>query len=489
MPSKNMLRKGKRRQSVKVEYRAARDAAEAAEKQELAAAEAALYGEELPAPVVKPIPNTAVPDKRTRGYQKSGRRQQRTTAVAEKPIPPSEMDEDDELILPDDPSTLPASTLRTWTTGPEAREYRLDSYLAQALPQISRARAQLLIDHGQVRVNGIVGKTKQKLHGGEKIAVDGNPEPAPLKATPEDIPLSIVYEDRHLAVIDKPAGMMVHAGSGLNDDARSSGTLVNALLFHFKDQLSDVGGALRPGIVHRLDKQTSGLIMVAKSDVAHRALAAMFSERSLEKRYLALVHRHIKSDRGLIDLPIARDRVRRTRMTTRVPNNYMTTASHGSPSLRHPDEPEPSTQRRTNDPRPARSHYTVLERLHTAAGDFTLVDVKIETGRTHQIRVHMQALGHPVVGDTLYGAPARLPGLAEDAAAKDGPTLLRNFLHAAHLSLGHPITGKPLELEAALPPELASLLERLRAMQLPAGTAVPAKPGKSASAKPVKTKG
>ena len=472
MPSKNMLPKGKRRQSVKADYRVARDVVTDAERQELAAAEAALYGEvvETPKPIV---PNTMVKDRPKRagkgGFQKSGRRQIGNIEAAPL-LPPSEMDEDDDLIVPD-PAALPLGARKSWIAEREARGYRVDQYLTKVLPGISRARAQLLIDHGQVRINDIVVKSKQKMNGGETVVVEGEPTPTPLRATPEDIPLSIIFEDRHMAVIDKPAGMMVHAGSGLTDDVRNNGTLVNALLFHFKDQLSDVGGPLRPGIVHRLDKQTSGLIMVAKSDQSHRALAEMFSERTLEKRYLALVHRHVKSDRGLIDLPIARDRVRRTRMTTRVANIYMTTASHGAPSLRHPDEPEPSTRRRANDPRPARTHYTVLERLHTTAGDFTLLDLKIETGRTHQIRVHMQSLGHPVVGDTLYGAPARIPGIAPAVApveGKEGPTLRRNFLHAAHLRLQHPITAKPLDLSAPLPPELAELLDKLRALEIPA---------------------
>jgi 23S rRNA pseudouridine1911/1915/1917 synthase len=464
-----MLKKGKRRQSVKAEYRVARDEAEAAEAAELAATEARIYGEALEA--AKPaVPNTMVPDKPARGYQKSGKRQQRTVIDAPS-LTPSVMDEDDELVLPEfAPLTeIPSALRRAWIAGDDAHGKRLDLYLSRALPEISRARAQLLIDHNQVRVNGVPAKAKYKMHGGESIVVEGEPTPTPLRATPEDIPLNIVYEDKHMAVIDKPAGMMVHAGSGLTDDARSSGTLVNALLFHFKDKLSDVGGALRPGIVHRLDKQTSGLIMVAKSDAAHRGLAEMFSERSLEKRYIALVHRAVKSERGLIDLPIARDRVRRTRMTTRVPNQYMTTASHGSPSLRHPDEPEVRTTRRPNDPRPARTHYTVLERLHTTAGDFTLLDLKIETGRTHQIRVHMQSLGHPVVGDTLYGAPAKIAGLDSNAG---GVTLPRNFLHAAHLRLTHPITGKDLDLEAPLPTELTDLLDRLRALEI---TAAPTK--------------
>ena len=456
MPSKNMLRKGKRRQSVKAEYRVTRDAVNEVATAELAAAEAELYGETPPvtvSPVTRVIAAGPKPEKR--GYQKSGRRQQRT---ASEPAPDSSatMDEDDELLVAG-PEAMPVGGRRTWVADATARGLRLDAYLAKALPEISRARAQLLIEHGQVRVGDTVGRAKGKLQGGETIVVEGEPQPAPLKATPEDIPLDVVFEDRHMAVINKPAGMMVHAGSGLNDDARSSGTLVNALLFYFKEQLSALGGPLRPGIVHRLDKQTSGLIMVAKTDAAHGALAGMFAERALEKRYIALVHRHVKSDRGLIDLPIARDRVRRTRMTTRVNTSYLTTASHGTPAQRHPDEPEPSTQRRPNDPRPARTHYTVLERLHTPAGDFTLLDLRIETGRTHQIRVHMQSLGHPVVGDTLYGAPARIAGLPEGAAM-----LPRNFLHAAHLRLQHPVTGKPLDLDAPLPPELVALLEQLR---------------------------
>ena len=298
MPSKNMLRKGKRRVSVKADYRNARDKGNDAAAQELQAAEAALYGQPVPA-AAPSVPDTAVPDKPQRGYQKSGRRAQRTTEAPV--IAPSEMDDDDDLVLPK-PSELPDGVRKSWTADPGARGQRLDLHLAKMLPQISRALAQLLIEHGQVRVNGVVGKTKGKLNGGESIVVEGEPRPAPLRATPEDIPLNVVYEDRHLAVIDKPAGMMVHAGSGLSDDARSSGTLVNALLFYLKDQLSEVGGPLRPGIVHRLDKQTSGLILVAKSDASHRALADMFSDRSLEKRYIALVHRAVKSDRGLIDL-------------------------------------------------------------------------------------------------------------------------------------------------------------------------------------------
>ena len=269
--------------------------------------------------------------------------------------------------------------VRSFAAEAAAAGMRLDAYLAKAIPEISRARVVLLIDGGQVTVDEKPGKAKQKLKGGEWIEIEGDPRPAPLHATPEDIPLTMVYEDDDLAVVDKPAGMMVHAGSGGEEHNR--GTLVNALLHHFGsgdgvEGLSEVGGALRPGIVHRLDKQTSGLIVVAKNDVTHRELGEMFSERSLRKTYIALVHGEVKGEEGTIQLPISRDLVRRIRMTTKRAGG-----------------------------RSAVSHWKVLERVSGAYGKFTLLEVRIETGRTHQIRVHMQAMGHPVVGDFLYGAP------------------------------------------------------------------------------------
>ena len=445
-----MLPKGKRRQSVKAEYRKQREAATNLAEQEREQELARIYG----------------------GGSGSGGAAESTPAAAKGtnsagPAPEASADPlDDEVgimiaLAEAVPQAAEEDAVRKLEADVPEGETRLDQYLARVLSDVSRARVQLLIEHGQVRVNGMVGRAKQKLRGGETIEVHGQPRPAPLRAVAEDIPLDIVYEDRDLAVINKPAGMMVHAGSGASDTARNRGTLVNALLHHFRDGLSDVGGPLRPGIVHRLDKETSGLILVAKNDRAHRALAEMFSSRSLEKRYIALVHRQVRKDTGTIDLPIARDRVRRTRMTTRVSQSWITTASHGSPGLRHPDEPEPRPERRSQEARAARTNYTVLERLETPAGEFTLLDVHIETGRTHQIRVHMQALGHPVVGDTLYGAPARIPGMEPEQTG--APTLQRNFLHAAHLALDHPITGKPMEFDAPLPPELESLLDRLRA--------------------------
>jgi 23S rRNA pseudouridine1911/1915/1917 synthase len=331
--------------------------------------------------------------------------------------------------------------VRSFPADPAAAGHRLDQYLAQCLPDISRARVQLLIESGQVRVDGKPTKAKNKLSGGEIIEIEGEPQPAPLHAIPEDIPLDILFEDKYLAVVNKPAGMMVHAGAGSTDDERNRGTLVNAILFHF-GKLSEVGGELRPGIVHRLDKQTSGIIVVAKDDVTHRKLGEMFSERRLEKSYLALVHGHLAKDNVSVNLAISRDLVRRTRMTTR---------------------------RSASDPgaRSALSHVSVVERLTTPYGPFTLVAVRIETGRTHQIRVHMQSLGHPVVGDYLYGAPHRILPVGKPEKHDGKPEgevleLERNFLHAAHLVFVHPRTSETMDLECPLPPDLTAFLGQLR---------------------------
>ncbi|MEG9435468.1 RluA family pseudouridine synthase [Edaphobacter sp. HDX4] len=372
MPSKNMLPKGQRRRTVKPEYRATR-------------------GVEPPAPAA---------------------------------IPLLEVEDDAE------------NHVRSVTVPSEASGLRLDQYLAQAIPDISRSRVQLLIEHGQVQVNGQPAKASIKLQGGETVEIEGTPHPPPLHAFPEDIPLTILYEDDSLAVIDKPAGMMVHAGAGVaapgaEADERNHGTLVNALLHHF-NKLSHVGGELRPGIVHRLDKQTSGIIVVAKDDSTHRKLSEMFAGRQLEKTYLALVHGTISRDNTTVNLPIGRDLVRRTRMTTR-----RSVDSEGV--------------------RPAVSHVKVLERITSERyGSFTLAEVRIETGRTHQIRVHLQALGHPVVGDTLYGAPHHIGKPPETLS------LERNFLHAARLVFEHPTTRKTMTLESPLPSELEKLLAALR---------------------------
>jgi 23S rRNA pseudouridine1911/1915/1917 synthase len=302
---------------------------------------------------------------------------------------------------------------------------RLDQFLATRLNSISRARVQEMIAEGKVRVNDAPAKASLKLRGGERISVLGEAQRAPLKAMAEEIPLDIVYEDDDLAVINKPAGMMVHAGAGATDNARNRGTLVNALLHHLQS-LSGVGGELRPGIVHRLDKETSGLILVAKNDGAHRKMGAQFAAREVKKKYVALVHGWVKKDSGTLSQGISRDPVRRMKMTTRIEGG-----------------------------RTAVTHYRVVRRLDTKYGKFTLLDVKIDTGRTHQIRVHVSTMGHPIVGDTTYGAPKQVRG-------KNAVTVLsRNFLHAAELEFRHPRTGETVSLKSELPKELREFLGKV----------------------------
>jgi len=303
-----------------------------------------------------------------------------------------------------------------------------------------------------VLVNGGQEKPSYKLRAGDRVTVTGPAERPPLRAIAEEIELDVVYEDDDLAVINKPAGMMVHAGAGATEDERNRGTLVNALLHRF-GTLSNVGGELRPGIVHRLDRETSGLILVAKNDVAHRKLAEQFSSRVVKKKYLALVHGWPKQQSGTIDAAISRDAVRRTRMTTR--------RSGG---------------------RDAVSHWRVVKLIDSPYGKFALVEVKIDTGRTHQIRVHMSSIGHPVVGDTLYGAPGEIlkkdvssravrsrkvskgkapetAGVASASVEGTGAVSLpRNFLHAAAIELKHPRTGAPLSFSRPLPRELEEFL-------------------------------
>jgi 23S rRNA pseudouridine1911/1915/1917 synthase len=331
----------------------------------------------------------------------------------------------------------------------EAAGRRLDQYLVEALG-VSRARVQWLLSQAKVLLEGKPPKASLKLRGGEQISVTGEAEPRPLRAVPEAITLDIVYEDDDIAVVNKPAGMMVHAGSGSTDDARNRGTLVNALLHHFQE-LSSHGGELRPGIVHRLDKQTSGLMLVAKHDKAHAKLSDMFARRQVRKTYIALVHGAVAGESGTVNAAISRDTVRRTRMTTR-----------------------------RDDGRTAISHYRVLRRIESRFGRFTLVSVRIETGRTHQIRVHLASLGHPVVGDTLYGAPAQIHlapvtgrahtprrKTAEPGTMQPALRLERNFLHAAELALAHPIAGRPLAFEAKLPEELELFLKQLSTGLIP----------------------
>jgi 23S rRNA pseudouridine1911/1915/1917 synthase len=318
----------------------------------------------------------------------------------------------------------------------DAAGWRLDQFLVGQLDGVSRSRIQQLVEQGEVLVDGQREKASLKLRGGEVVSVHGPQHIAPLEARAEDIPLRIVYEDNDLAVIDKPAGMMVHAGSGATDEARSGGTLVNALLFRFPS-LSTIGGDLRPGIVHRLDKETSGLIIIAKNDAAHEALAEMFATRQMTKTYVTLVHGSLPEVAATIQTPISRDTSRRTRMTTR----------------------------RVDGARNAVSHYRVVEHLDARFGPFTLARVRIETGRTHQIRVHMASIHHPVVGDTLYGAPEKIIALPLSTTRKARREVLelgRNFLHASELEFTHPITGQLLQLQAPVPAELESFLARLK---------------------------
>ncbi len=303
---------------------------------------------------------------------------------------------------------------------------RLDQVLTAAIVGTSRARVQQLIAERQVLVNDAPAKASLRLRGGEEITVVGEVDRAPLRAMAEEIPLDVVYEDEDLAVINKPAGMMVHAGAGATDDERNRGTLVNALLYRFS-KLSSAGGELRPGIVHRLDKGTSGLLVVAKNDAAHRQLAGQFARREIKKTYVALVHGWMKKEGGTVTSAISRDRVRRIRMTTRREGG-----------------------------REAITHYHVQRRIETAGAKFTLLQLQIGTGRTHQIRVHLASLGHPIVGDSLYGAPRSL-----SLGAEGNLSLERNFLHSAALEFAHPRTGEALSFSRPMPQELSDFLSAL----------------------------
>jgi 23S rRNA pseudouridine1911/1915/1917 synthase len=325
----------------------------------------------------------------------------------------------------------------TLRVSPEDADKRLDQYLAAQIADVSRARLQQLIERDEVLVNGATAKASMRLKGDEKITIAGPPQAPPLRAIAEEIPLDIVYEDEDLAVINKPAGMMVHAGAGPTEDARNRGTLVNALLHHFQS-LSRVGGELRPGIVHRLDRATSGLMIVAKNDEAHRKLAQQFSARQVHKTYVALVHGWPKRERGTIQSAISRHTQKRTRMTTQ---------GFGG--------------------REAVTHYQVTRKIDSPYGKFALLEVKIETGRTHQIRVHMSSLGHPVVGDSLYGAPAELRSQSNKRRAAGMPaalTLERNFLHSGALEFIHPRTREPMKFSRPLPEELQSLLDSVEGL-------------------------
>ena len=311
---------------------------------------------------------------------------------------------------------------------------RLDQFLATHLPDTSRARIQQLIEKSEVLIDKALAKASLRLKGGERITVKSPPRAPALRAIPEAIPLDIVYEDDDFAIVNKPAGMMVHAGAGATEDARNRGTLVNALLHRFA-ALSEVGGELRPGIVHRLDRETSGLMVVAKNDEMHRRLARQFSRREVHKTYIAVVHGWPKLDQGTIESSISRDLKRRTRMTVR--------RSGG---------------------REAITHYTVIRRIKSPYGKFAFLEVRIETGRTHQIRVHLSSIGHPIVGDILYGAPRQLQVESGKSRAAGIPRKLtppRNFLHSAAIELTHPRTEQNLRFFRPIPQELEHLLRQL----------------------------
>ncbi len=282
---------------------------------------------------------------------------------------------------------------------------RLDHFLQEHMPQFSRSRLQTWIKEGRVLVNGAGTKPSVLLRGGERVEVSPA-GPVPLQAAPEDLPLEVLYEDASMMAINKPAGLVVHAGAGA-----SSGTLVNRLVHHFST-LSQVGGDLRPGIVHRLDKGTSGVLLVARNDAAHRALAAQFAGRTVEKTYLALVHGHVRHEQGRVTTPIARDPVRRIRMTAKLGTG-----------------------------RSALTEYRVVRRFEK----FTYLEVRIGTGRTHQIRVHLASIGHAVAGDRVYGAPQAQ----------------RMFLHAWRIAFVSPATEQRVSVEAPLPLELADWLASL----------------------------
>ncbi len=320
----------------------------------------------------------------------------------------------------------------------ESAGWRLDQFVASELLEVSRTRVQELVEAGRITVDGHSARASLKLRGGEQVSIAGEPRRAEVTTRAEAIPLEIVYQDKWLAVVNKPAGMMVHAGAGASDEARGGGTLVNALL-HLFGQLSTVGGALRPGIVHRLDKETSGLMVIARTDEAHEALAAKFAAREMTKTYIALVEGAVEQDAGTVELAIRRDAVKRTRMSV-----VSGPASDGA--------------------RAAVTHYRVTERIDSPFGRFTMLRLRIETGRTHQIRVHMASLRHPVVGDTLYGAAGTLQAQRRVGGVKGKRETLRlgrNFLHAAELEFDHPMTGEHVAFRVSLPADLLTFRDQL----------------------------
>lgn len=289
---------------------------------------------------------------------------------------------------------------------------RLDGFIGESSGEISRSFAAKLIESGAVTVNGLAETSKKyKVAEGDEIEVCV-PEPESIDAKPEDIPLDIVYEDDDLLVVNKPRGMVVHPAPG-----NYTGTLVNALMYHCGENLSAINGCLRPGIVHRIDKDTSGLLVVAKSDRAHESLSAQLAQHSVTRRYTALVYNNLKEDEGTVDAPIGRDPGDRFRRAV--------TDRNGKRAV---------------------THWRVLERF----GRFTLIETRLETGRTHQIRVHMSYIRHPLAGDQLYG-PKKQPF-----------SFSGQLLHAGILGFNHPADGRYMEFKAELPEEFRKVLEELR---------------------------
>ena len=299
---------------------------------------------------------------------------------------------------------------RELTAGPEDSGLRLDAFLAERLPDLSRSRIQQLLEQGCIRTEGKAARKNLRLSPGMRFILE-LPEPEEAELLPEDLPLDILYEDEELLVINKPKGMVVHPAPG-----HESGTLVNALLYHCGDSLSGIGGVKRPGIVHRLDKDTSGLMLAAKTDRAHASLAAQLGDHSLHRVYAALLIGTPREREGTVDLPIGRLPVDRKKMAV---------VQRGG--------------------REAVTHYRVLERFT----GFSHVECVLETGRTHQIRVHMAALGHPVAGDPLYGGKCALP-------------LSSQCLHAREICFRHPVTGEDMRFSCPLPEDFSAVLERLR---------------------------
>ncbi|MFQ8572759.1 MAG: RluA family pseudouridine synthase [Oscillospiraceae bacterium] len=292
----------------------------------------------------------------------------------------------------------------------ESKNQRLDAFLASSLDGLTRSQATRLIESGEVAVDGRAVSKSYKLAGGEDIAVT-LPEPEPVEAVPQDIPLDVVYEDADVIVVNKPSGMVVHPAPGHPD-----GTLVNALLYHCAGTLSGIGGALRPGIVHRIDRDTSGLIIAAKNDAAHQYLSAQLADHTLARTYECIVVGALREDRGTVDAPIARHPTDRKRMAV---------VAGG---------------------REAVTHWEVIARYP----GYTHVRCRLETGRTHQIRVHMAYIGHPILGDTVYGAKKEVPGLTGQC------------LHAVGLRFLHPRTHEVVELSCPLPDEFTRMLQKIR---------------------------